>query len=279
MTGILFWVFLLPLSFLILRPNARHTINEMSDLKKDINLEKLPRHVAVIMDGNGRWAEKRGNQRIFGHKNAVTAVRDTVEACAELGIQYLTLYAFSTENWKRPKSEVEALMSLLVSTIHSETKTLLENNIRLRTIGNIQSLPEKVQEQLMQAKTMTAGNTGLNLVLALSYGSRWEILNAIKKLAADIGEGKVQPDEVNESVFSQYLDTTEIPDPELVIRTSGEYRISNFLLWQIAYAELYFTPTLWPDFRRDHLYTAILSYQNRERRFGKTADQIKSISL
>jgi undecaprenyl diphosphate synthase len=279
MTGILFWVFLLPLSFLILRPNARHTINEMSDLKKDINLEKLPRHVAVIMDGNGRWAEKRGNQRVFGHKNAVTAVRDTVEACAELGIQYLTLYAFSTENWKRPKSEVEALMSLLVSTIHSETKTLLENNIRLRTIGNIQSLPEKVQEKLKQAKTMTSGNTGLNLVLALSYGSRWEILNAIKKLTADIREGKVQVDDLTESVFSQYLDTAEIPDPELIIRTSGEYRISNFLLWQIAYAELYFTPTLWPDFRRDHLFAAILSYQNRERRFGKTADQIKSISL
>ncbi len=262
-----------------MRPNARHTINEMSDLKKDINLEKLPRHVAVIMDGNGRWAEKRGNQRIFGHKNAVTAVRDAVEACAELGIQYLTLYAFSTENWKRPKSEVEALMSLLVSTIHSETKTLLENNIRLRTIGNIQSLPEKVQEQLRQAKTMTSGNTGLNLVLALSYGSRWEILSAIKKLTADITEGKIQVEDINESVFSQYLDTAEIPDPELVIRTSGEYRISNFLLWQIAYTELYFTPTLWPDFRRDHLYAAILSYQNRERRFGKTADQIKSISL
>lgn len=262
-----------------MRPNARHTTNKMSDLKKDINLEKLPRHVAVIMDGNGRWAEKRGNQRIFGHKNAVTAVRDTVEACAELGIKYLTLYAFSTENWKRPKSEVDALMSLLVSTIHSETKTLTENNIRLRTIGNTDVLPEKVKEQLQQAKNTTSGNSGLNLVLALSYGSRWEIINAIKKIASDIREDKVRIDEVNELIFSSYLDTAEIPDPELVIRTSGEYRVSNFLLWQIAYSELYFTPTLWPDFRRDHLYAAILSYQNRERRFGKTADQIKTISM
>lgn len=262
-----------------MRPNARHTTNKMSDLKKDINLDKLPRHVAVIMDGNGRWAEKRGNQRIFGHKNAVAAVRDTVEACAELGIQYLTLYAFSTENWKRPKSEVDALMALLVSTIHSETKTLTENNIRLRTIGNTAILPEKVKEQLQQAKNTTSGNTGLNLVLALSYGSRWEIINAIKKISSDIRDDKVRVDEVNELIFSRYLDTAEIPDPELVIRTSGEYRVSNFLLWQIAYSELYFTPTLWPDFRRDHLYDAILSYQNRERRFGKTADQIKTISM
>jgi undecaprenyl diphosphate synthase len=250
-----------------------------SDLKESINKDKLPRHIAIIMDGNGRWAEKRGNQRVFGHKNAVAAVRDTVEASAELGIDYLTLYAFSTENWKRPKSEVDALMSLLVSTIHSETKTLLENNIKLHTIGNTDSLPRSVRQQLQQAKTKTSGNTGLNLVLALSYGSRWEIINAIRKLTGDIEEGKINAKDLNEAAFEKYLDTSGFPDPELVIRTSGEYRISNFLLWQIAYTELYFTPTLWPDFRREHLYEAILSFQHRERRFGKTAEQIKSINV
>jgi undecaprenyl diphosphate synthase len=262
-----------------LRPIARHIINKMTISKDDININKLPRHIAIIMDGNGRWAEKQGNQRIFGHKNAVTAVRDTVEACAELGVHYLTLYAFSTENWKRPKTEVDALMALLVSTIHSETKTLVENNIRLRTIGNIQVLPERVQEQLQQAISLTIQNTGLNLVLALSYGSRWEIMNAVKNIAAEIKEGRTNINDLNESMFEKYLDTAGFPDPELVIRTSGEFRISNFLLWQIAYTELYFTPTLWPDFRREHLYEAIHSYQNRERRFGKTADQIKSISM
>lgn len=247
--------------------------------KENINKEKLPKHIAIIMDGNGRWAEKRGNQRIFGHTNAVAAVRDTVEASAELGVEYLTLYAFSTENWKRPKTEVNALMSLLVSTIHSETKTLLENNIRLHTIGNTASLPPKVQKQLWQAIQKTSVNTGLNLVLALSYGSRWEIINSIKKLAAEIEQGKLRPDDINEKLFESFLDTAGFPDPELIIRTSGEYRISNFLLWQIAYTELYFTPTLWPDFRRENLYEAILSFQHRERRFGKTAKQIKSINV
>jgi undecaprenyl diphosphate synthase len=247
--------------------------------KENINKEKLPRHIAIIMDGNGRWAEKRGNQRIFGHKNAVAAVRDTVEASAELGVEFLTLYAFSTENWKRPKNEVDALMSLLVSTIHSETKTLLENNIRLHTIGNTGSLPSKVREQLRHAKEKTSENTGLNLVLALSYGSRWEIINAVKNLFAEIEQGKLSSGEINEKLFEKYLDTAGFPDPELIIRTSGEFRISNFLLWQIAYTELYFTPTLWPDFRREHLYEAILSFQHRERRFGKTADQIKSINV
>jgi undecaprenyl diphosphate synthase len=244
-------------------------------LKEKINKDRLPKHVAIIMDGNGRWAEKRGNQRIFGHKNAVAAVRDTVEASAELGIGYLTLYAFSTENWKRPKTEIDALMALLVSTIHSETKTLLENNIRLHAIGNIHSLPSGVQEQLQQAIVITGKNTGLRLVLALSYGSRWEIVNAIKKVVFDIEAGKLTTHDLDSLVFERYLDTAGFPDPELVIRTSGEYRISNFLLWQIAYAELYFTPTLWPDFRREHLYEAIVSFQCRERRFGKTADQIK----
>jgi undecaprenyl diphosphate synthase len=276
MTGILFLVFLLPLSFLILQRIARLITNKMTGaLKDDIIKDKLPKHIAIIMDGNGRWAEKRGNQRIFGHKNAVAAVRDTVEASAELGINYLTLYAFSTENWKRPKTEVDALMSLLVSTLNSETKTLLDNNIKLYTIGNTGSLPKGVQEQLQQAMAITAKNSGLNLILALSYGSRWEIINAIKKIITDIENGKISLKDLDDAVFGKYLDTFGFPDPELVIRTSGEYRISNFLLWQIAYTELYFTPTLWPDFRRQHLYEAILSFQNRERRFGKTADQVK----
>jgi undecaprenyl diphosphate synthase len=276
MTGILFLVFLLPLSFLISQRIARLITNKMTGaLKDDIIKDKLPKHIAIIMDGNGRWAEKRGNQRIFGHKNAVAAVRDTVEASAELGIDYLTLYAFSTENWKRPKTEVDALMSLLVSTLNSETKTLLDNNIKLFTIGNIGSLPKGVQEQLQQAMAITAKNSGLNLILALSYGSRWEIIDAIKKIIADIENGKISSKDLDDTVFEKYLDTFGFPDPELVIRTSGEYRISNFLLWQIAYTELYFTPTLWPDFRRQHLYEAILSFQNRERRFGKTADQVK----
>jgi undecaprenyl diphosphate synthase len=281
MTGILFWAFLLPLSFLILRKNAQHIISEMNSATGDkINKDRLPKHIAIIMDGNGRWAEKRGNQRIFGHKNAVAAVRDTVEASAELGVCYLTLYAFSTENWKRPKTEVDALMSLLVSTISSETKTLIENNISLHTIGNIGSLPKGVQDQLQHTITLTSKNTGLSLILALSYGSRWEIINAIKRFTADIESGKLTAEDLNDTVFEKYLDTSGFPDPELVIRTSGEFRMSNFLLWQIAYTELYFTPTLWPDFRREHLYEAILSYQSRERRFGKTADQVnKNINV
>jgi undecaprenyl diphosphate synthase len=250
-----------------------------TDFRDNINKDKLPRHIAIIMDGNGRWAEKRGNKRVFGHKSAVAAVRDTVEASAELGVQNLTLYAFSTENWKRPKNEVDALMSLLVSTIHSETKTLMDNNIRLHTIGNTPSLPSNVQRQLNQAKEKTHSNTGLNLILALSYGSRWEIINAVKRIFTEIEKGNLNATEIDESLFARYLDTNGFPDPELIIRTSGEFRISNFLLWQIAYTELYFTPTLWPDFRREHLYEAILNFQNRERRFGKTAEQIKSINV
>ncbi len=244
--------------------------------KDTLNREKLPRHIAIIMDGNGRWAQKRGNQRIFGHRNAIAAVRDTVEAAAELGIEYLTLYAFSTENWKRPKIEVDALMALLVSTIHQETKTLQDNNIRLRAIGNIQTLPPGVQDQLQEAIQATASNTGLTLMLALSYGARWEILTAIRRISEEVRNGRLNPEEVDQICFEKYLDTAGIPDPELLIRTSGEYRISNFLLWQIAYTELYFTPTLWPDFRREHLYEAIESFQCRERRFGKTADQINN---
>jgi undecaprenyl diphosphate synthase len=248
----------------------------MTSVAKDrINKDKLPRHIAIIMDGNGRWAQKRGNQRIFGHRNAIDAVRDTVEAAAELGVEYLTMYAFSTENWKRPKMEIDALMSLLVSTINSETKTLTTNNVRLLTIGNTASLPQGVQEQLRNALETTASNTGLKLILALSYGARWEILNAVKKLASDVQSARLDVKDIDQA-FEKYLDTAGIPDPELLIRTSGEFRISNFLLWQIAYTELYFTETLWPDFRRENLYEAILSYQCRERRFGKTADQINN---
>ena len=234
----------------------------------------MPEHVAVIMDGNGRWAKKRGNQRIFGHKNGVTAVREVVEAAAESGVKYLTLYAFSTENWRRPKIEVDALMSLLVSSLHDETPTLLKNNISLVTIGNVDQLSEKVSKQLKAAIEQTAHNTGLKLILALNYSGRQEILDTVARIGADVASGKRQVGAINEEIFSGYLNTKDIPDPELLIRTSGEYRISNFLLWQIAYTELYFTPTLWPDFRKDDFYKAIADYQKRERRFGKTSEQL-----
>lgn len=242
--------------------------------KEQLDLKRLPRHIAIIMDGNGRWAKQKGNPRIFGHKNGVAAVRDTVEGAAELGIEYLTLYAFSTENWNRPATEVDALMSLLVVTINKETKTLQDNNVRLWAIGDIDGLPESVASHLRGAIEKTKHNTGLNLVLALSYSSRWEILNAVKNLARDVEKGNIDSEDIDESVFESYLNTTGFPDPELLIRTSGEYRISNYLLWQIAYAELFFTPTLWPDFRREHLYQAIEDYQCRERRFGKISEQI-----
>jgi len=245
-----------------------------SNYKEKINRETLPKHIAIIMDGNGRWAKKRGNQRIFGHRNAIAAVRDTVEASAELGVAFLTLFAFSTENWKRPKSEVDALMMLLVSTINSEVKTMNDNNVRLHAIGDMSKLPYDLQAQLGNAVKNTSANTGLNLILALSYSSRWEITEAAKSIAADVKSDKLDIDSVDSKVFSEHLATSAFPDPELMIRTSGEYRLSNFLLWQMAYTELYFTDILWPDFRRDHLYEAILSYQRRERRFGKTADQL-----
>ncbi|MFP4447381.1 MAG: isoprenyl transferase [Bacteroidales bacterium] len=241
--------------------------------KEDIIKERLPGHVAIIMDGNGRWAKKRGNQRIFGHKNGVKAVRETVEAAAELGVSYLTLYAFSRENWSRPKSEIEALMSLLVLTIDRETKTLLDNNIKLTTIGDIESLPENVKTKLDLIKNKTATNEGLTLVLALNYGARWEIANAMQKFGEDVKEGRITP-EVNSKIVQRYLTTTDIPDPDLLIRTSGEQRLSNFLLWQIAYSELYFTDILWPDFRKESFYDALIDYQKRERRFGKTSEQL-----
>ncbi len=244
------------------------------DLKSKINLEKLPRHIAVIMDGNGRWAKEQGMARVFGHRNGVKAVRETTEACTELGVEYLTLYAFSTENWKRPEAEVNALMALLVETIKNEIKTLNENGVRLRAIGDISRLPDKSRKTLLQAIKDTAHNARMTLVLALNYSAKWEIVEAARKLASAAKSGEIDPKEISEDDFSNALSTSGIPDPELLIRTSGENRISNFLLWQIAYAELYFTPTLWPDFRREHLYQAIIDFQNRERRFGKTSEQL-----
>lgn len=242
--------------------------------KEQLDLKQLPRHIAIIMDGNGRWAKKKGNPRIFGHRNGVAAVRDTVEAAAELGIEYLTLYAFSTENWNRPRTEIDALMTLLVATINKETKTLLDNNVRLNAIGDINSLPDSVARHLNGAIKKTSKNKRLTLTLALSYSSRWEILNAVKGISEDLKEGKIDEEDITSEIFDSYLTTAGMPDPELLIRTSGEYRISNYLLWQIAYAELYFTPTLWPDFRREHLYEAIADYQCRERRFGKISEQV-----
>ncbi len=242
--------------------------------REKLSLDKLPKHVAIIMDGNGRWAKEKGKMRVFGHKNGVLAVRDTVEGAAEVGIENLTMYAFSTENWNRPKLEVTALMELLVSTINKETKTLMENNVRLNAIGDLQSLPSRCYKELQEAMAKTAGNTRLTLTLALSYSSRWEILNVTKLLALDTASGKIKPEDINEKLFESYLSTHNLPDPELMIRTSGEHRISNYLLWQLAYAELYFTPKLWPDFRREDLFEAVYNYQQRERRFGLTSEQL-----
>lgn len=243
--------------------------------KDQINFKTLPKHIAIIMDGNGRWAKKKGNNRIFGHRNGVKAVRETTEACAELGVPYLTLYAFSTENWDRPKFEVNALMHLLVNTIHKETKTLMKNNIRLLTIGDMNSLPKKCFRELQTAIDTTKGNTRLNLILALSYSSRWEIVNTAKQIAQKVQNNEISIDKITENYFHSNLCTSNFPDPEMLIRTSGEYRISNFLLWQIAYAELLFTDVLWPDFTKEELYKAIVNFQNRERRFGKTSEQLQ----
>lgn len=242
--------------------------------KECINMEKIPSHVAIIMDGNGRWAEQRGNQRIFGHQNGVNAVREAVEAAGELGVKYLTLYAFSTENWNRPKAEVDALMELLISTIHGEVDRLSEKHVRLLVIGDIDSLPASARENVRSAMKRTESNTGLRLVLALSYSSRWEIVNAVQRIADDVTKGKFEAKDINHDLFEQYLSTVGIPDPELLIRTSGEERLSNFLLWQLAYSEFYFSKVLWPDFNKEEFYTAILEFQKRERRFGKTSDQV-----
>lgn len=246
------------------------------DILQSIDRNKLPKHIAIIMDGNGRWAKERGKDRVYGHHEGVLSVREIVNGCAELDISYLTLYAFSTENWNRPKEEVNALMELLVNTIRKEVDELKKNNVRLHVIGDFASLPEVCQKELNEAKELTASNTGLNLILALSYSSRWEITEAAKKIAQDAAKGILKPEDINDTVFQSYLNTASFPDPELMIRTSGEHRISNYLLYQLAYAELYFTPVHWPEFRKPQLYEALLNYQQRERRFGKTSEQIQT---
>lgn len=248
----------------------------METALSNIDHHKLPQHIAIIMDGNGRWAKTKGAVRIFGHKHAVQSVRDVTEACAELGIGYLTLYAFSTENWARPKDEVSGLMHLLVATLRKEIKTLQKNNVRLKAIGALNNLPKECQHELLEAIEQTKKNDGLTLVLALSYSGRWEIVEGIKKLATAVAEGDLKIEDIDKEQFEQFLETKNIPDPELLIRTSGEMRISNFLLWQIAYSEIYFTNTLWPDFRKKDLYTAIESYQKRERRFGRISEQVNT---
>ena len=241
----------------------------MSSFKEEIDLNHLPEHIAIIMDGNGRWAKERGYDRIFGHQNGVVSVRETTEAAAEIGIKFLTLYAFSTENWSRPQSEVDALMELLIDTIEKETPTLNKNNVRLMAIGDLSRLPVNAREKLARCIETTTKNTGLSLVLALSYSSLWEITNATKNICKDVLAGKISIEDINDELISNNLTTKSIPDPDLMIRTSGEERISNFLLWQLAYTELYFTKTHWPAFRKENLYQAIYEFQQRERRFGK----------
>jgi len=247
----------------------------MPDLQEQIDRSQLPKHVAIIMDGNGRWAKEKGYDRLYGHFHGVESVRNIVEGAAELGIEYLTLYAFSTENWDRPEYEVIGLMELLVDTIKKETPELKKNNIRVHVIGDIKMLPESARNELLEVLAETKENTGLNLIMALSYSSRWELVNAVKNIAFDVKSGKIDPSTISQDTLQAYLTTSEFPDPELMIRTSGEYRISNFLLYQLAYAELYFTNVRWPDFRKENFYEAIIDYQHRERRFGKTSEQVK----
>ena len=244
------------------------------DLKEEVLSKNLPKHIAIIMDGNGRWAKQQGMMRACGHENGTKSVRQTVEACAELGIENLTLYAFSTENWNRPKLEVQTLMKLLVSSLKKEIKTLLDNNIKLSAIGNLDTLPKKVHKELLEVIEQTNSNTRMTLTLALSYGSREELLNTVKEISIKVKNNIISPEKIDESIINEHLYTQNLPDVDLLIRTSGEQRISNFLLWQIAYAELYFTSVLWPDFTKKHLYEAIIEYQKRERRFGKTSEQI-----
>jgi len=246
----------------------------MSQLLEKIDKGHLPRHIAIIMDGNGRWAKEHGQDRLYGHFHGVESVRNIVEGCAELGIEYLTLYAFSTENWDRPQYEVVGLMELLVNTIRKEAEVLHRNNIRLHVIGDLNMLPDYARQELKEALDMTAANTGLNLIMALSYSGRWELLNAVKNIAYEVKSGKLAVEAIDQHTLQRFLCTSDFPDPELMIRTSGEFRISNFLLYQLAYAELYFTNVRWPDFRKENLYEAILDYQSRERRFGKTSEQI-----
>ena len=250
----------------------------MASFKEHIDFNNLPRHIAVIMDGNGRWAKKKGALRIFGHRNAVQAVKDVTEGCGEIGIKYLTLYAFSTENWNRPKDEIDGLMELLVNTLKQEISTLMDNQVKLITIGDTSNLPVECQKNLQWAKDKTQHNSGLKLILALSYSGRWELTRAVKSIVADVKSGQLTEDKIDEKLIELHLQTAGVPDPELLIRTSGEMRVSNFLLWQIAYTELYITPTLWPDFRKENLYEAIWAYQQRERRFGKTSEQLNPVN-
>ena len=244
------------------------------DYKEQISQSRLPRHIAIIMDGNGRWAKKQGLARMFGHRQGVETVHNITEAAAELGIEYLTLYTFSTENWNRPKEEVDALMTLLVDTIVKETPTLMKNNVRLQTIGDINRLPEGTRQKFLGCIEQTSVNTGLTMVIALSYSARWEITEAVREAVRMTQSGSLRPEDVNEQFVSTLMTTKNMPDPDLLIRTSGEYRISNFLLWQLAYSELYFTDCLWPEFTVEEFYKAIIDYQKRERRFGKTSEQI-----
>ena len=241
---------------------------------EDINNQNLPVHIAIIMDGNGRWAKKQGRLRVFGHENGVNTVRETVENCAKIGVGYLTLYTFSTENWNRPKIEVDTLMKILVSSLKKELKTLHKNNIRLNAIGNIDSLPKKANKELKEVMEKTAENSGMTLTLALSYGAREEIRNAVEQISIKVKNNIISPEKIDETIINNHLYTHNLPDVDLLIRTSGEHRISNFLLWQIAYAELYFIDVFWPDFKEHHLVEAIINYQNRERRFGKTSEQL-----
>lgn len=248
-------------------------------LQVQIDPHRIPSHIAIIMDGNGRWAEEQGHERLYGHFHGVESVRNIVEGCAEIGVKYLTLYAFSTENWDRPQQEVDGLMSLLVDTIRKEVEILSKNNIKMHVIGDMNMLPEQARKELHEALELTSHNTGLNLIIALSYSSRWELVNAVQKIALDVQKGKIDPEKIDHQTLQSYLTTSNFPDPELMIRTSGEYRISNFLLYQLAYAELYFTNTRWPEFRKKHLVEAILDFQARERRFGKTSKQLTEESI
>ena len=246
-----------------------------AEMKETIDRNNIPKHIAIIMDGNGRWAKQKGAMRIFGHRNAIQSVREAIEGSGELGVNYLTLFSFSTENWSRPKEEVEALMDLLVQTIVAETGLMMKNKVRLNAIGDLESLPKSTYDKLVEVMKQTSTNPGLTVNLALSYSGQWELTKAAQRIAQKVSEGKLSPGEITQQTLADHLDTAGIPDPELMIRTSGEYRISNFLLWQLAYTELYFSDVLWPDFRKEHLFAAIEDYQKRERRFGKTGEQVK----
>jgi len=250
--------------------------SETTGMKEALDRNRIPRHIAIIMDGNGRWAKKKGAMRIFGHRHAIQAVKDAIEGAENLGVEYLTLFSFSTENWSRPQEEVNALMELLVKTITDEVPMMMKNNIQLTSIGDVESLPKSALEKLNEAKATTSANTGLKVVLALSYSGQWELTQAAKRIAQKISEGKLKVEDITQKVMAENLETAGIPDPELMIRTSGEFRLSNFLLWQMAYTEMHFTPVLWPDFRKEHLIAAISDYQQRERRFGMTGEQVKS---